>query len=391
MLLNAEDFRREARRLLPRFVFDYVDGAADDGCCKRRNTCDLDAVTLTPRVLRDTSRIDTTVQVFGRTWSSPYAIAPTGLNGLVRPRGDMMLAKAAARAGIPFTLSTASNMRLEDVRAAAPDGIQWMQLYVMHREMAAHIVQRAQRAGYEALVLTVDVPVSGNREPDMRNGFRVPLKPTAKLGWDLVTHPRWSMRAAISGPPDFANLVADGEAAGSASMQAALLARAMDRTLVWETLAWLREFWRGPLLLKGLLHADDARLAVDHGVDGLIVSNHGGRQLDASPSAISALPGVVAAVAGRIPVFMDSGVRRGTHVAKALSLGATAVLLGRPLVYGLAARGEAGVDAVLELFSEELMRTMALLGASRIADLTANALVGEMSPTDAATALRSAT
>ncbi|MCR5867944.1 alpha-hydroxy acid oxidase [Aquincola sp. J276] len=391
MLLNAEDFRREARRLLPRFVFDYVDGAADDGCCLRRNARDLDAVTLTPRVLRDTSRIDTAVEVFGTKWSSPYGIAPTGLNGLVRPRGDVMLARAAARAGIPFALSTASNMRLEDVRAAAPESIQWMQLYVMHKEMAARIVQRAQRAGYQALVLTVDVPVSGNRELDVRNGFRVPFKPTAKLGWDLVTHPRWSMRAAISGPPDFANLVADGEDGGSASMQAALLARAMDRTLVWETLAWLREFWRGPLLLKGLLHADDARLAIDHGVDGLIVSNHGGRQLDAAPSAISALPSVVAAVAGRVPVFMDSGVRRGTHVAKAISLGATAVLLGRPLLYGLAARGEAGVDAVLKLFADEFMRTMALLGASSIADLRGDSLACEGGPTDAGVASRVST
>jgi len=368
MLLNSDDYRREARRLLPKFVFDYVDGAAEDGRCLKRNRDDLDALTLTPRVLRDTTSVDTSVDVFGARWRVPFGVAPTGLNGLVRSGGDAMLAGAAARTGGAFALSTASNMRLEDVRAAAPEGVQWMQLYVMHREMAQRIVQRARRAGYQALVLTVDVPVSGNRELDMRNGFKMPFKPTARLAWDLMTHPRWALRAVMAGAPDFANITADGEA-GSASMQAALLARAMDRSMVWETLSWLREHWPGPLLLKGLLHSEDARLALAHGVDGLIVSNHGGRQFDGSPSAISALPGVVAAVAGRIPVFMDSGIRRGSHIAKAIALGATAVFVGRPALYGLATRGQAGAEAVLALLAEELVRTMTLLGAQRLADL----------------------
>jgi len=368
MLLNSDDYRREARRLLPKFVFDYVDGAAEDGRCLKRNRDDLDALTLTPRVLRDTTSVDTSVDVFGARWRVPFGVAPTGLNGLVRSGGDAMLAAAAARTGGAFALSTASNMRLEDVRAAAPEGVQWMQLYVMHREMAQRIVERARRAGYQALVLTVDVPVSGNRELDMRNGFKMPFKPTARLAWDLMTHPRWALRAVMAGAPDFANITADGEA-GSASMQAALLARAMDRSMVWETLSWLREHWPGPLLLKGLLHSEDARLALAHGVDGLIVSNHGGRQFDGSPSAISALPGVVAAVAGRIPVFMDSGIRRGSHIAKAIALGATAVFVGRPALYGLATRGQAGAEAVLALLAEELVRTMTLLGAQRLADL----------------------
>ena len=371
MLVNVEDFRREAREVLPRFVFDYIDGAADDGACMRRNGSDFDALTLTPRVLRDTSRIATSVTVFGSTWAAPFGIAPTGLNGLVRPRGDAALAVSAARAGVPFVLSTASNMRLEDVRAAAPDGVQWMQLYIMHKTMAERIVRRAQSAGYQALVLTVDVPVSGNRELDLRNGLRVPFRPTPRFAWDVLMHPLWSARAAIAGTPDFANITADAEDAGSVNQQAALLARTMDCTLAWDTLAWLRELWRGPLLLKGVLHADDARLALQHGVDGLIVSNHGGRQFDASPSAIAALPRVLEAVRGRIPVFMDSGVRRGTHVAKAIALGATAVLLGRPLLYGLAARGEAGVDAVLKLIGDDLLRTMALLGARSVDELAA--------------------
>jgi len=369
MLLNVEDFRQRARKALPKFVFDYVDGAADDGACLRRNLQDLGTTELTPRVLRDTTRIDTSVEVFGRKWSMPFGIAPTGLNGLVRPKGDSLLAAAAARAGIAFTLSTASNMRLEDVRAAAPEGIHWMQLYVMHRDTAGQIVARAERAGYQALVLTVDVPVSGNRELDLRNGFRMPFKPTARLAWDVMTHPTWSLRMAPHGSPDFANLTSTGNGPGSASMQAALLARAMDRSLVWETLAWLRTLWKGPLLLKGVLHAGDARLAVDHGVDGLIVSNHGGRQNDASPSAIRALPGVVAAVNGQIPVFMDSGIRRGGDVAKALALGATAAFVGRPALYGLAADGQVGVEGVLKILSDELTRSMTLLGAASVRDL----------------------
>jgi (S)-mandelate dehydrogenase len=373
MLLNPHDWRAAARRRLPRFVFDYVDGAADDGLCLKRNRADLDACTLQPRVLRDTSGLDTGVQLFGRRWTMPVGIAPTGLNGLIRPDGDRAIARAAAAAGIGFALSTASNTRLEDVRAAAPDSAQWMQLYVMHRAMAEHVVRRAQTAGYEALVLTVDVPVSGNRELDLRNGFRLPFKPTARLALDVARHPGWALRMARHGAPEFANLKpADGEAA-SPALQAALLARAMDRTLAWEQLAWLRALWKGPLLLKGILHADDARKALDHGVDGLIVSNHGGRQLDASPSAIAALPAVVAAVGERIPVLMDSGIRRGVDVAKALALGATAVLVGRPVLYALATSGQPGVEAWLSTLREDLVRTMVLLGLRSVDEFATTA------------------
>jgi (S)-mandelate dehydrogenase len=369
MLLNADDWRLEARRRLPRFVFDYVDGAADDGLCLRRNRKDLDAITLRPRVLRDTSTIDPAVEVFGRRWAMPVGVAPTGLNGLVRPRGDGLLASAAAAAGIPFTLSTASNLSLEQLRPVAPEAEQWMQLYVMHREMAERIVRRAAAAGYRALVLTIDVPVSGNRELDLRNGFRLPFRPTARLAWDIATHPRWALQFARHGAPDFANLRPDEGAPASAAVQAALLARAMDRTLAWEHLAWLRDLWKGPLLLKGILHAEDAQRAIDHGADGVIVSNHGGRQLDAAPSAIGALPEIVSQVAGRIPVFMDGGVRRGSDVAKALALGAAAVFVGRPVLYALAAAGRDGAGAWLQSLRDDLVRTMVLLGARRPAEL----------------------
>lgn len=370
MLLNVDDYRRAARRALPRFVFDYVDGAADDQTCLARNRRDLDAITLAPRVLRDTRTIDTSVEVFGTRWSYPFAIAPTGLNGLVRPGGDVALARAAAKLGVPFTLSTASNQRLETVRDGAPHAPHWLQLYVMQdRAIAEQLVRRARRCGTRALVLTVDVPASGNRESDVRNGFSLPLRPTAKLIWDLISHPRWSLRMARSGAPTFANLVDNPPAVLSAQAQAALLSRAMDRALVWDSLQWLRDLWDGPLLIKGVLHAQDAVLALRHGVDGLIVSNHGGRQLDAAPSSISVLPAVLQAVKGQIPVFMDSGIRRGSDVARALSLGARAVFVGRPVLYGLATSGQAGAEAVLQVLARELSLCMTLMGARQVQDL----------------------
>lgn len=228
--------------------------------------------------------------------------------------------------------------------------------------------------GYGALVLTVDVPVSGRRERDVRNGFRLPFRPTARTLADLALHPAWSLRMLRHGVPSFANLAATDDRSASPQAQAALLARAMDRSLAWESLAWLRRLWKGPLVLKGLLHPGDARTAVDHGVDGLIVSNHGGRQLDAAPSTISALPMVVDAVQGRVPVFVDGGFRRGSDVVKALASGAQAAFAGRAPAWGLAADGERGAKAVLQLVSEEIERTMVLVGAASVADIKAHHL-----------------
>lgn len=375
-LLNAEDFRRQARRELPRFVFDYVDGAAEDERCQQRNRADLESMHLLPTCLRDTTTVNTSVTVFGQEWRSPLGVAPVGFNGLLRPGGDLLLAKAAAAVGVPFVLSTASNARLEAVREATPSAVQWMQLYVMEdRGIAEQMVRRAAKAGYGALVLTVDVPVSGRRERDARNGFRLPFRPTTRTLVDLALHPAWSLRMLRHGVPSFANLAEKEDRSASPQLQAALLARAMDRGLVWESLAWLRRIWGGPLVLKGLLHPADARKAVDHGVDGLIVSNHGGRQLDAAPSTISVLPMVADAVRGRIPVFVDGGFRRGSDVVKALASGARAAFVGRAPVWGLAADGERGAKAVLQLISEEIERTMVLLGAPCVEEVEAHHLL----------------
>ncbi|MEZ5704175.1 MAG: alpha-hydroxy acid oxidase [Burkholderiaceae bacterium] len=370
--LTVSDWREAARRVLPRFVFEYVDGAAEDELGLARNRAALDAVTLAPRALRDTRQIDPSITFLGKRWAQPFAVAPTGLNGLVRPGGDRMGAAAAQSMGVPFVLSTASNERLEAVREAAPEGQLWLQLYVMEdRSIAEQMLRRARQARFDALVLTVDVAVSGLRERDVRNGFKLPFKPTPSLVADLLKHPAWSMRIAACGAPAFVNMVDDPEAPMSAQAQAALLARAMDRGLDWASLRWLRQHWDGPLILKGILHPDDARRALKEGVDALIVSNHGARQLDLAPAAITQLPVIVNAVDDRLPVLMDSGIRRGADVARALALGAKAVLIGRPVLYGLAVDGQAGMQSVLQTLADELMRNLILLGETDLDSLRA--------------------
>ncbi len=369
--LNTQDWRALARRHLPKFVFDFIDGAAEDGLTLRTNREAFEAVQLFPRVLRDTTVVDTSTTVFGRRWTLPLGVAPMGLNGLTRPGGDTALARAAAAAGVPFVLSTASNDRMERVRQQAPEVALWLQLYVMQEpSMTQQLLRRAQANEVEALVLTVDVPVSGLREQDLRNGFRLPFRLTPRLLADLATHPRWSLRQAVAGQPAFVNLVEEINGPLSPQAQAALLARSMDRSLDWARLARIREDWRGKLLIKGVLHPEDARLAVEAGVDGIIVSNHGGRQLDGAASSLQVLPAVVQAVGGRAPVLLDSGVRRGADVLKALALGAAGVLVGRPLLYGLAAQGEAGARQVLSTFEAEVLRAMTLLGATCVAEVT---------------------
>lgn len=370
MLLNIQDYRAAAKKRLPKFVFDYVDGGADRELCLLNNSRAISDVRLLPSCLTNTSNIDTSVEIFGKKWSIPVGVAPTGFNGLSRPKGDLMLAKAAGSVGVPFCLSTASNERLEDVASQNNGSSNWMQLYVMSdRSIAEQIMRRASKNGFEALVLTVDVPVSGNREKDIRNGFKLPFRPTIKTLFDLSIHPNWLVKFLMNGMPSFVNLAEDEKSTSSAQLQAALLSRSMDKTLDWEQLKWIRKNWNGPLLLKGVLNPKDAKLAVNYGIDGVIVSNHGGRQLDASPATIEVLPQVVDQVANSIPVLVDSGYYSGEDVLKALAIGAKAVLIGRPVLYGLASKGQQGVVEVLELFRSELIRTMTLLGVSSIKDL----------------------
>jgi (S)-mandelate dehydrogenase len=367
--INVDDFRERARRRLPRLVFDYLEGGADDEICLRRNRAALEALHLRPTLLQDVSTIDTSVELFGQRLPLPLAVAPTGLNALIWPDGDLALAHAAAAAGIPFALSTASNARLERIPLEA-GGINWFQLYVMgDRSLAERMMRRARDAGYAALILTADVPVSGYRERDLRNGFKLPFKYSPAMLLDAACHPRWMLGLLRGGMPGFANLSDPDSGPASAQTQAALLSRAMDRTLKWDGIKWVRQHWPGPLLLKGVLTEADARRAVERGVDGLIVSNHGGRQLDSAQPTIEVLPEIVHAVAGGVPVLVDGGFRRGSDIVKALALGARAVLLGRAPLYGLGADGARGALEVLRLLGEELVRTMTLMGATSVEQL----------------------
>lgn len=362
MRVNAADYEDEARRALPKFVFDYLCGGAEDEQSLRLNAQDMAAVRLMPRCLTGNSSVDLSIELFGQRWRAPFALAPVGLCGLIRPRGDSMMARAAARAGIPHILSTASNTLLEELHETETPQLQWLQLYVLSdRRIAERLLARAKAAHFGAVVLTIDVPVSGARERDARNAFRLPFRVTPRLALDVLSRPGWLLRLARGGSPEFVNLVPPGDT-GNAQAQAALLAREMDRKLDWESLAWVRKHWAGPLVLKGILHPKDALLAKVHGVDAIVVSNHGGRQFDGAPSSIRALSGVLNAVEGRMPVLVDGGFRRGTDVLKALALGARGVLLGRAPVYGLAAGGEEGVDAVLTMLRQELERAATLLG-----------------------------
>jgi (S)-mandelate dehydrogenase len=364
---SVADYGRLAQQRLPRWVFDYLDGGAEDEIVLRRNRSALETVRLQPSVLCDTSQPSLALELLGRRASAPYLIAPTGLNGLLWPAGgDIALARAAARHGVPFVLSTASTTPLEAVAAAAPEGDNWLQLYVLeHRSIAENLMRRARAAGYRVLVLTVDVAMSGKRERDLRNGFRLPFRLTPALLWDMARHPSWTLQVLRHGAPEMPNLQLPGQG-DSRQAQAALLSRRMDLTLCWDDLAWLRDHWPGPIVLKGLLSVADAERAAQLGVEGIVLSNHGGRQLDAVAAPIEVLPQVAAAVGGRLSVMIDSGFRRGSDIAKARALGADAVLLGRPALYGLAVAGEAGVEAVLELLREELLRVMTLCGCVEI-------------------------
>lgn len=360
-LLNIEDYRQEARRWLPRFIFDYLDGGAEDEIALKENRSAFQAIKMTPRLLNDVSVRDQSVDWFGQRLPMPIIIAPTGLNGLYRRDGDILLARAASRLGIPFALSTASNNSIEEV-ARASNGDLWFQLYVMNRDFADQLVDRALEADFSHLVLTVDVAMGGKRERDERNNFVVPFRFRPKTIADVLCHPRWLWDVGRHGAPSMANLAT--ETVIDPNTQAALLSRKMDASFNWDDLKRLRDRWPRRLLVKGLLHHDDAERAVGLGVDAVVVSNHGGRQLDIAPTPIDVLPRFATLSA---PIIVDSGIRRGSDIVKAISLGASAVMIGRAALFGLAAKGEQGVIDVIELLRSEIDRTQALLGMTEFA------------------------
>jgi (S)-mandelate dehydrogenase len=378
LLASVADYRELAKRRLARIAFDYLDLGAEDGAAIARNRAAFDRLLFAPRVLRDVADVDLSATVLGERLALPVVVGPTGLNGLYWPRAEEALARAAHAAGVPFVLSTASTSLIEDVRAAC-DGALWFQLYVQEdRSIAEDLMRRAWSAGCTVLMLTVDTPVHGTRDHDIRNGFRLPLRATPSLVWDLVQHPGWCLRMLRQrGSPQLVNLAKSCGMAPDLAHQASALSRQMDRRLGWDAVAWLREHWRGKVLIKGILSAADAEQAVRSGVDGIVLSNHGGRQLESVPSPIQMLPEVLVATGGKVEVLVDGGVRRGADVAKARALGASAVLLGRAPLYGLAARGAAGVGEVLALIRDEYATTLRLLGVDSSATLDAAALTSD--------------
>ena len=374
-LYNVAEVRRAARAVLPRPVFDFADGGAEDEHTLRRNVDAFSDVALLPRPLNGAAACDLSAELFGWRLAMPLLVAPTGLAGLFWPDGEREAARAAAACGIPYCASHGSVCTLEDIAGTGVDP-RLMQVFVYKdRGFTREMVERAAAARYSALVLTIDNQLLGNRERDLRNGFTIPprfgiagtLSTATKVPW------LWRMRRTLP-RLTFGNYVRPGSAEDIATL-AGRLADLLDPGLSWADVDWLRGIWRGPLLIKGVLHPDEAREAVSRGVDGMVVSNHGGRQLDGSPAAFDALPAVVDAVKGRVPVLMDGGVRRGADVVKALASGAAACLIGRPQLWGLAVGGEAGVRHVLDIFRREIDRTMGLMGAARIGDLGPHCLM----------------
>ncbi len=373
VIANIEDLRRLARRRLPRALFDFVDGGAQDEITLRANRSDFQQLALLPRVLTDVSRRDQSVTVLGRKLGQPLILAPTGMPGILWPDGALAAARAADEAGVGFCLSTMSTSTIEDVSKAVRNPI-WFQLYVMRdRGLAKSMIERAKAAGCAALVLTVDLALQGQRDRDVHNGLTIPLRLRPSTLLDFALHPRWVWRF-FSGPKlTLANFVGTGHGDDIFTI-ADFVNSQFDQSVTWKDIEWAKSLWGGPLALKGIVNPEDARLAAEHGADAVIVSNHGGRQLDGARSAISALPDVVDAVDGRMEVILDGGVRRGTDVIKAMALGAKACMIGRPFLYGLASMGGAGVGRALEILRSELDVALALMGRASVRDLDRSAL-----------------
>src|ERR1700761_6581813 len=368
--LNIADLRAVARRRVPHFVFEYVEGGAEDEASLRCNRTSFEALRLVPQTLVDTSARSLKTEILGRPAAAPLIIGPTGLNGMLHADGDIGLARAAAKSGIPFTLSTMSTTRLEDVAQQA-GGRLWMQLYVMkNRAVAEDIMTRAAAAGYEALVFTTDANVFGSREWDRRS-YIAPGKPTLRARLDALRHPGWLRSVLIAkGIPRFRNIEAFlPPGASSAVGGSTVLPKLFEATITWDDITWIRRFWPRKLLIKGVLSVPDAERAAALGCDGIILTNHGGRQLDSCVAPIDVLPEIAAAVGKRLAIIIDGGFRRGTDVIKAIPRGAEAAMTGRATLYGLAANGERGVQRALEILTTEMERSMGQLGVNSVADL----------------------
>jgi L-lactate dehydrogenase (cytochrome) len=374
MIVTIDDLRRAARRRLPRPLFDYIDGGAEDEVTMRANTADFERYRFRPRALVDVSRRDQSTTVLGIPIQSPLILAPTGFTGMFWPRGEAVAARAAGRKGVIFTASTMSICSMEEIAEAATGPI-WYQLYVWRdREIVRMLIERAKAAGYRALVVTVDTPVLGQRERDVRSGLVLPPRITVRNVLDTLRRPAW-LRGFLTHPrPTFGNFVGMPGVEHDAVSLAAFTTKQFSAAIGWDDVDWYRTMWPGPIALKGIMSAADARRAAERGVEAIIVSNHGGRQLDHAPSPIEVLPEIVDAVAGRAEVILDGGVRRGSDVVKAVALGARACMIGKAFNYGVAALGERGVELAIDILSREIDRTLALIGRPTLGALGREAI-----------------
>ena len=368
---DISDLRAIARRRIPRGVFDYIDGGAEDEITLTANTQAFRRIEFRPRVLRDVSAVDPSTTLLGRPLPIPLVLAPTGFPRSIHPDGELAAARAAARAQLPYTLSTLSTYSIEDVAAAAR-GPQWFQVYVWRdRGLVKEMIERAAVCGYEAIVLTVDTAVLGRRDRDVRHGFTMP----PQLGLDTLVdgarHPGWTWRFVRSDPIRFANVVGRDVGDGTSPVAIAdYINTQFDPSLSWRDLDWIRGVWDGPIVIKGIQTVADARIAADAGIEAIALSNHGGRQLDSSPAIIDLVEPVADAVGDRLEIICDGGIRRGGDIVKAIARGARACMAGRVHLYGLAAGGERGVEHALTIIDRDVRRTMALVGARSVADIT---------------------
>jgi L-lactate dehydrogenase (cytochrome) len=375
VLNSIADLREAASRRVPRAIFDYADRGSYDEVTFNRNLADLAAIQLRQRVMVDVSQQQLATTILGERWEIPVGIGPTGLTGLFHADGEMLGARAAQAFGVPFCLSTMSICSIEDVRSAVQKPF-WFQLYLMRdRSFNAELLDRALAANCSAIMLTVDMPVQGLRRLDSKNGLSIPPKLTLKNMFEVAMRPTWALKVLTARRRTFGNLEARMKGTGGLKTLSEWIAQQFDPTVTWKDLAWLRERWPRKIIIKGILDAEDAQLACQHGVDAMVVSNHGGRQLDGARSTISALPEVVEAVAGRCEVLFDGGVRSGQDVLKALALGAKGCLIGKAFLYALAARGEAGVSLALDIIRKELGVSLALTGANDVSKVTRDILV----------------
>ncbi|MEF1166452.1 FMN-dependent L-lactate dehydrogenase LldD [Vibrio campbellii] len=376
MIISAStDYRAAAKAKLPPFLFHYIDGGSYDERTLKRNTDDLGDVALRQRVLRDMSDLNLETEIFGEKLAMPIALAPVGLTGMYARRGEVQAAKAAEKKGIPFTMSTVSVCPIEEV-APAIERPMWFQLYVLKdRGFMQNVLERAKAAGVTTLVFTVDMPVPGARYRDMHSGMSGPNAAMRRV-FQAMRHPSWALDVGVLGKPhDLGNISTYRGEPTKLEDYIGWLGANFDPSISWKDLEWIRDFWDGPMVIKGILDEEDAKDAVRFGADGIVVSNHGGRQLDGVLSTAKALPNIADAVKGDLKIFVDSGIRTGLDVVRMLALGADCTLLGRSFVYALAAQGGAGVENLLDLYDKEMRVAMTLTGAKTISDLSRDSLV----------------